>query len=433
MKGRFMFNKPLLVVMLFLINSEFLFARGPVTEDTDPENLDFYLLTVGLGDGIAARYGHTIIRMVDTNSRRESNINWGMFNFADPYLPLNFFLGQLRYWVTDEPSKHLYQRYQYFEKRPVISEKINLTNEQKRELFELIMENLKPKNRYFWYQYFYKNCATIPRDYLNQVLDGALKERFVNQVSATKFREYVRINLNRPPIIAFFLDIVMNSRLDEPLPKWIEMFYPAKLREYLLTLPAYDDMGKPLEGTQLLSETTTIVDLEDVPEDPWTLHPWFLGLNLLGFIVGFGALLSKRIEMLSLHKLGNIILGTLLGLWSTFSGVLGMIMASSWAFSSHLDLHHNANLFLMWPVDLFFILVSCSIIFGKKSSSPFSLLRIGFCLAWAHLLLIPVWVLAYMTGLVSQDCSLVVTYLAPVAILNYLCVIYYYKKSLQQT
>ncbi|NRA43867.1 MAG: DUF4105 domain-containing protein [Oligoflexales bacterium] len=424
-----MFKKLLVFAFLLLVTNSSL-AQGPVTSQSNPENIDYYLLTVGLGEGIAARYGHTMIKMVDRTNLRESNINWGMFSFADPYFAMNFFLGHLRYWVIDESSRHLYQRYRFYEKRPVVSEKINLTTMQKKQLFDLIMENLEPENKYFWYQYFYKNCSTIPRDYLDQVLSGNLMKRFENEISDTNFRGYVRVNLNRPPIVAFFLDIVMNDRLDEPLPKWVEMFYPAKLREYLLTLPAYDDDGKPVAGSQLLTETRVIVDLEDVPPDPWRVHPWFLGLNLLGLIFGFGLLQIKQESKYRLiaNKLGSISLATFMGFWSLFAGILGLTMTVSWMFSAHLDLYHNANLFLFWPVDLLFLAPSVSLLFSKKPGAPSCLMQMIYYTAMAHLAVIPLWVLACLFGFISQNCNWVIIYIAPVAIAHYLLVVYFFHK-----
>ncbi|MFK7823250.1 MAG: DUF4105 domain-containing protein [Oligoflexales bacterium] len=427
-----MFKKIILCFFLLLLGGSS-FAKRSITSQTNPKNIDFYLLTAGLGDGIAARYGHTILKMVDRESFRESNINWGMFNFSDPYLPLNFFLGQLRYWVSDEPGQHLYERYKYFEKRSVISDKINLSESQKVELFDLIMKNLEPENRFFWYQYFYKNCSTIPRDYLDQVLKGAVKKTFENDISSTNFRNYVRINLNRPPIIAFFLDIVMNARLDAPLPKWVEMFYPQKLREYLLTLPAYDDAGKSIANSKLLTDTKVIVDLPDVPEDPWTMHPWFLGFNLLGMILGFGLLQikSQSKNKPRLHLLGRGIIGLFLGFWSLFAGILGFTMLSSWMFSMHLDLYHNANLFLLWPTDLLFLIPGGSFLFVKKLGPPSRLMRVIYYLAIAHLFVIPFWVLACLLGFILQNCNLVILYLAPVAIMNFLLVIYQFRQRIK--
>ena len=426
-----MFKKLALIGYLILLAEPSL-ARGPITSNTNPEKIDFYLLTVGLGDTIAARYGHTIIKMVDQDRFRESNINWGMFNFADPYLPLNFFLGQLRYWVTDESSQHLFQRYRYYEKRPVVSEKINLTNKQKTQLFELIMDNLEPENRYFWYQYFYKNCSTIPRDYLDQVLQGAIMKRFESEFSDTKFREYVRVNLNRPPIIAFFLDIVMNDRLDAPLSKWIEMFYPPKLREHLLTMPAFDDSGNPIADSKLLTDTKVIVDLEDVPEDSWSLHPWFLGFNLLALILGFSLLhrnphKGRRLTL----NLGKGLVVFCLVFWSLFAGILGVTMASSWMFSAHLDLYHNANLFLLWPMDFLF-LVPCRWVLSKKER-PFNYIdQASYYLAIGHLILTPIWVLACTLGLITQNCNWVILYVAPVAVANCLFIIYKYRQEIRK-
>ena len=374
------------------------------------------LMTVGRGAGIEARYGHTLLRIYNAKTGHSLVINWGIFSFSEPDFILNFFLGRLRYWVAGESYARVLHRYRNWERRSVVSDRLNLTFLQKKKLLELLSENLKPENRYFWYQYFYRNCATYPRDLLDQVLGGIVKSRFSDAISDRSFRYYVRENLNRPPIIAFLLDILMNSRLDEKISQWTEMFYPPKLREYLYEIPAVSDDGIPIEGAKLLSDPRILVNLPDVPRESWLFH-WlfFLVMTPLGGMALFFGFKSRgkrsQICLMVLFVLGGL-------LWSCFSGSLGLCMAASWLFSEHADLHHNANLWLFWPFDFIY---SLSPLILRKNGGAF-IRRLSSCLrilSLGHMGAIFCWLMLFASGLIRQDVSLIAIWIVPFALLFY--------------
>ena len=43
------------------------------------------------------------------------------------------------------------------------------------------------------------------------------------------------------PILAMGQDVFLNREVDRRIDRWEEMFVPLKLREYLLSMPAFDD------------------------------------------------------------------------------------------------------------------------------------------------------------------------------------------------
>ena len=402
-----------------------------VTTINEPENWDdlsFELLTVGLGDRIEARYGHTFIRVHNRKTGKDHNINWGMFDFSDPMLPLNFFLGKLRYWVTDEGFGSMIRRYKYFEKRPVYADQLNLTSLQKKNLLTRINQNLRPENKYFWYQYFYQNCSTFPRDYLNEVLGNKLKDRFESEDANIDFRHYVRENLNRPPPISFFLDIVMNGRLETRLSKWVEMFYPPKLRDHLMDFPAYDDQGQEIPGKKLLDKGTVLVDLPNAPADSWTVHPWFLAIGT-GLSVLLLLCLNLFVKGRSRRIYPAAICAGLTGLvWGLFSGVLGTVMSVSWMVSEHLDLLHNANLWVFWPTD-FILIFSPLMLSGLRSGREPSLsgrrIKSGLkAYLWLHIFTMATWYLLCLSGIIIQNTSNVMIWVAPSGLLFYLSLLY---------
>ena len=424
-----LYQKFLIVIALYLLPATDSFYA--VANEKNTNELDFYLWTVGLGSQMESRYGHTILRFRDPELHKYRNVNWGMFNFQDPYLALNFFLGKIRYWVAEERTDFILRRYMYFDKRPLLGEKINLTHMQKNKLLRLVERNLEEDKKFFWYLYFFRNCATIPRDLLDQVFNGKIKERFHSELSELKFRDYVRVNLNRPPIFSFLVDIIMNDRVDGPLSKWDEMFYPPKLREYLLSMPAINDLGENNPEKKLLSESKVLVKHKDYPSENWRISPYFLVINLLGLLLG-----SLKLQNYALRpkirwpKISfNVFEASrlqymFLAFWGAFSGFMSTVMLVCWMFSYNLDLHHNANLFVFWPVDFVFMYIGMKGMVYKKSFQKQSrLTHFSVHLSLLHLITLPVWVVCCWAQFINQNCDWVISYIVPVALAHYFLIL----------
>ena len=51
---------------------------------------------------------------------------------------------------------------------------MNLDSSQKQRLFNLLLENYQPENKYYRYDFFFDNCATRIRDIVYKVIDGEI-------------------------------------------------------------------------------------------------------------------------------------------------------------------------------------------------------------------------------------------------------------------
>ena len=69
-------------------------------DDYNLERTEF-LMTVGVGEGVEQRYGHTVLMIADYSTGFTHHLNWGTFDFAQPNFYVNFLMGKLRYWLTD--------------------------------------------------------------------------------------------------------------------------------------------------------------------------------------------------------------------------------------------------------------------------------------------------------------------------------------------
>lgn len=360
----------------------------------DMEQVDMYLLTVGRSAEVSSVFGHTIIRVVDRSHRLDMNFNWGMFDFYDPSFIWKFYIGDLRYAMAITDFTSMIENYRTFEKRGVVQDKLNLTSKQKRVMMERFIWNSRPENIYYQYSQFYDNCATKPRDYLDEALGGKLKERLTRAPSPLTFRDHIRGSTNANWWVYMGLDQLTNDLQEAPILPWNEMFLPRQLREHLRNSPAFDDEGLPIPGQALLTETQVLVDL---PEPQVGRNPYLVMLIMLGIPMS-GALYvvftSKR-EKLVARMLGAV--SVIYGLWIAFWGTAFVM---NWLVSRYPEVKHNAGLFMVWPLDwAFFGFGIWLLIKGRR---PARCLGLRW-LAIGHVISFVVLALGTTMDLIKQD------------------------------
>lgn len=379
-----------------------------VPEDLDA--VDMYLITGGLGDEVANRFGHTAIRIDDGTSEMDVVFNWGKFSFDQPGFLWKFYQGSLTYSMGVRTFQADQIHYEDAE-RLLVMEKLNLSLAQKRRLFEKIAWNAIPENRDFPYQYWFKNCATIPRDYLDEVLDGQIRAKFAGLTVEKKFRDYVRDNLGAVPGVAPILDVLMNSNIDRPISAWEEMFLPAKLREHLLTMPAVDDDGEPIAGTRLLEDTTALTEYGEYTGRPFNDYLALAGFGALPLLIALGLFVAARARGVAAPGSAYRWLGVAAMLWGTVSGLLGSALAMNWLVSGHPDGWANLNLMLFWPVDFLFIAIGVALFRARGPvKDRIVFLRSGRVLAVAHLVALAALAGLAAGGVVAQDVWRVTAY-----------------------
>lgn len=325
---------------------------GPtIRSPSDFDQVTFYLITVDVGDHVWDNFGHTALRMVDETTNTDLVFNWGLFDASIGYVRFaaNFARGIMDYQLGVTPPGWELGRYQQ-EARTVWQDELVLSNAQKRRLYERLAWNIREENLVYDYDYFFDNCTTRVRDYLDEALGGSLSEQS-RALTQSTFRDEVRSHYASLPVISLSLDVLMNERIDRRMTQWERMFLPWVLRAQL-------DKAGLLTDQQVLME---------FPSPEPGVNPYHLvallmipGLLLLlclkpASIAAFSSQpgLSLRMPALTYRLLG--LMGLIIAL---FSGIYGLIMSLGWLFSSHQDIHGNLNLLLFWPTDLLGVVVA---------------------------------------------------------------------------
>jgi hypothetical protein len=376
--------------------------------------VEIYLLTRGAGADVYTKYGHTMIRVVDPSNRLDVSYNWGAFDFDTPGFTLKFVRGVLPYNL-DISGMRIQVEVSDIEERWLVQEKLNLTDRQKAALLRELNREAQPDRRYYRYLFFTDNCSTRPRDFIDRALGGRIAVRFQGKESGSTFRDKIMEHNASAPLLAMGQDVLLNREGDRGISQWEEMFVPLKLREYLLTMPAYDDNGRPRADERLLSGTTTLTAHPDPVNSPVN------GYVILGLLLGIPALLGLALYRKSrFRKAGVRIFGLALGAFGGLSGFFGLYLVLAWAFSDHTVVAHNANLWLFWPVDGYLLIPGGVLLWKGAALRQEGLLsKWTAWLALAHLAALGIYAVLAVGGFFTQHVARVLVYFGPLAILLY--------------
>ena len=363
------------------------------------DQVDIYLHTVDRGTFVYDNFGHTAIRVHNKNSGQDLVYNWGIFDFKDPVeFSLKFYRGILIYNLGVYPYSSALNHYQS-EKRTVWEDKINFNREEKLTFLKRLDWNNLPENRPYNYHYFFDNCSTRVRDYFNEALQGKLQNTFEAIPAKRTFRDTVREGYNTNPEIYFSLDTLMNGNIDIEMNQWQEMFLPIKLREHLLNTQT---------GKAFFSDSKTLMEFSS--PKPATLNGFqILSISLLVLALGI------FISFLKGKDKTERVLWAFTGILIFVLGIFALTMLLNWIFSGHIDLHHNVNMILLWPIDLLLLWPIILIILkGKKLEPKERNQKFWKKYIQAHLICNALFILLWITGIFAQNITNTALYIAPV-------------------
>ncbi len=363
------------------------------------DQVDVYLHTVDRGKMVYDNFGHTAIRVHNKSTGQDLVYNWGIFDFKDPVeFSLKFYRGILIYSLGVYPYESALAYYQR-DQRTVWEDKINFSREEKLTFLKRLDWNNQPENREYSYHYFFDNCSTKVRDYFDEALKGSIKQNFESSSSPRTFRDTVREGYNTNPEIYFSLDTLMNGNIDKEMNQWQEMFLPIKLREHLLNNKS---------DRKFFSESKLLFEFSSPA--PSALN----GFQILSLILLF---LALGIAFMSLKEKKGVerALWALTAVFIFLIGVFGLVMLLNWIFSGHIDLHHNANMLLIWPIDLLLMWPLLLIIFkGKKLELKERTEKIWNKYIQLHLAGNLLFILLWLIGIFTQNITNTAIYIAPV-------------------
>ena len=338
-------KKHLLILLLniFLIN---IYTSSAQNSSTLGPNAKISLLTCSPGGEIYSLFGHSAIRVQDPRTGNDIVFNYGIFDFETPNFVMKFVRGKLLYRLGIEQFPRF--RYQYsYENRQVIEQVFNFNQEEKEKVFSYLINNARPENANYKYDFFFDNCANRIEIVLKEALGKDLtyeipKKEFISFRNQLDY--YIDGSYPKSPWADFGMDLILGIPADQTADFKGEMFLPDHLSNNFT-------FGKLRNSTPLVNTGKIIIPRKK----PSTLGSWRITPLLLFWVLCGIVSLFFLIKNNTFTKVFDFILFLLLGL----SGILFIFM---WVATDHEVCHQNLNMLWMNP---FHIILAINILRGN--------------------------------------------------------------------
>ena len=294
------------------------------------------LLTCGPGEEIYELYGHTALRLYNTETGDDRVYNYGMFNFDKPHFVWRFVMGQTDYELGVQNFDSFVYAY-YYQGRSVVEQQLNLTPEEAGKLYTLLEENYRPENRVYRYNFLYDNCTTRAVAMLERAIDGHLVLPAGEEEKT--FRDIIHEFSAGSPWDKAGQDLLIGAEVDRPVDLRRQFFAPMYAKRYLSYAVIEEPDG---ESRQLVWHTNKLVDGPAVAGGERVLTPGLV-MALLFLAAAAACVRQWRRRRVSLvPDAAQMVL----------RGLVGCLIALLFFFSEHPAVDSNWLLLLLNPLPL---------------------------------------------------------------------------------
>lgn len=375
-------------LFIFLIFIQFSNAQSEKLSDDSKISV----LTVGPGASLNDAFGHSAFRIKDPRNNIDVVYGYGEYDFDTPNFYLKFAQGKLNYLISKTNFNRFYQVYSYYD-RSINEQVLNLSALEKEKLYNFLINNYKPENRGYLYEFFFDNCATKIKDVANTTLNGSIQFKKPEDFEDASFRTLIQENLNKNSWGSLGIDVALGSVIDRQASAEDHMFLPKNIYKFF-AVASKDNNTMPLvEKSQVLYSKKGVIETNSFLTSPLSI------LGLLGVFILF--ITFKDYKEKKQSKWLDITL------FST-TGLFGIVLLLLWFATDHKGTHQNYN--LLWAFALNVLVVGQ--FFKKKISSWFvkyiKLLIILLCLLTLHWI---IGVQVFAIGLIPLLIALFIRYL----------------------
>ncbi|WP_282074229.1 DUF4105 domain-containing protein [Maribacter aquivivus] len=212
------------------------------------------LLTVGTGEDLAAKFGHSAIRLQDPTLGIDEVYGYGTYDFEDPNFYLNFTRGKLSYTISRIPFKYFDYSYQQ-EKRWIREQVLDVDLEQRNQIVTFLEHNLLPENKKYKYDFLFDNCATRIPMVFEKTLGSTFNFDYNYLEDQLTFRELIRLKLNPNSWSNFGIDLALGSVIDREATPYEHLFLPIYVYEQM--------KHTTLNGKPIVKSESVILDIPE--------------------------------------------------------------------------------------------------------------------------------------------------------------------------
>lgn len=319
-------------------------AQASVPAPVPGEELTVYLMTMGPGDEIFEKFGHTAIWVHNSTTQSDVAYNWGLFDFNDKDFIARLARGRMRYSMAGFQMQAMVQSY-IETNRSVWAQELNLTPAQRLAVQALAETNALPENRYYMYDYYRNNCSTLPRDLIDRVLGGAIQLKSDSVLTNTTFRGHTLRILGDDVLAYAGAQFALGHPADANITRWQEMFLPLKLQEHVRRIYVRGQAGtlEPLVVREIqIASSSRPAERKTAPNYVRRFSLFGVGIALILFV-----LLSLSLTGLRTSK---VLLAVLASLTSIIGGLAGLGLILAWGVTDHYFMSRNENILQLNPL-----------------------------------------------------------------------------------
>ena len=212
-------------------------AYGQILSDSDK----IYIVTCTPGTEVWSKYGHTGIRVEDPTQKLDIAFNYGVFFMGEGFYG-KFIKGDTYYQLGIEPYSYFLKSNQRIS-RITYWQELNLTKDQKEKIFEALLINYRPENRFYHYNFVFDNCATRPYHLIRNALQDTIISSYKGY-EGTTFRKAISHYTGKHSWVDFGINLVFGAKANQPMNSEQRLFLPEELMFYLSEAHLSD--GTPL-------------------------------------------------------------------------------------------------------------------------------------------------------------------------------------------
>jgi hypothetical protein len=295
-----------------------------------PESTEIWLVTYGPGQAYWESFGHNGIWIRDPDLGLDHIFNFGFFDFEQEAFFVRFLQGRMLYFSAAQAVEREFSYY-IDQNRSIRAQRLALTPDQASSLTGYLVNEVRPENRDYLYDYYWNNCSSRVRDAIDAALDGDIRAASINLQAKQNQRQHTRRLTFSDFWFYLGLEMSLGSPVDQAISRWDEFFIPENFADGLVELDS----------------TLVVADLmlfeSSLPQPPpgakvtWPRYLLFASAVLLAAL-----LLVKIIGWLSAE--------TLVRGWLLISGLVGVTLLYFWLFTDHDVARNNLNLALFNPL-----------------------------------------------------------------------------------
>jgi len=304
-----------------------------------------WLVTYGPGEIYWQRFGHNAIWIRDPQRGLDHVFNFGFFDFAQKNFLLRFLRGRMLYFSAARAAREEFADY-INENRSIRAQRLALPSERVEALTAYLLNEVRPENRDYRYDYYLNNCSTRVRDALDQALGGRLATEFRRVPAVQTWRDHTRRLTADDFWLYLGLEVALGAPVDRPIDAWEEMFIPALLAAAVADLKIPSATGEvPLTVEDVVLFESSLSPPAAVPRAWW---PRYLIASLALTAVTW--LLTRLVSWPGFGR-------DLARAWLLAAGIAGLVLLFIWFGTDHEVARYNLNVLVFNPLWLWPALV----------------------------------------------------------------------------